>query len=109
MHGSFSPLDVHNTLIAFGPHFREGLKDPLPTGNVDLAPTIAGILGLNLPRADGRPLLEALRNGPAVAECQVGSRTLRPRTAATGVAVTLPSDPDGRYLDPAEKEYTSQL
>ena len=43
MHGSFSPLDVHNTLIAFGPDFREGLKDPLPSGNVDVAPTIAGI------------------------------------------------------------------
>ena len=36
MHGSFSPLDVHNTLIAYGPDFREGFKDPLPTGNVDV-------------------------------------------------------------------------
>ena len=56
MHGSFSPVDVQNTLIAYGPDFREGLKDTLPTGNVDVAPTVAGILGLSLPRADGRGL-----------------------------------------------------
>ena len=46
MHGSFSPIDVHNTLIAYGPDFREGMRDTLPTGNVDVAPTIASILGL---------------------------------------------------------------
>src|SRR5262249_23022471 len=34
MHGSFSPRDVHNTLIAVGPDFRAGFRDPLPTGNV---------------------------------------------------------------------------
>src|SRR6266567_9510115 len=74
MHGSFSPLDVHNTLIAYGPDFREGLKDPVPTGNVDVAPTVAGILGLSLPRTDGRPLTEALRNGPGPGDYQVVSR-----------------------------------
>src|SRR5207248_8959881 len=52
MHGSFSPRDVHNTFLAAGPDFREGFKDPLPTGNVDLAPTVAAILGVDLPGAD---------------------------------------------------------
>ncbi|HSE11021.1 MAG TPA: alkaline phosphatase family protein, partial [Rudaea sp.] len=28
MHGSFSPIDVHNTLIASGPDFRENFSDP---------------------------------------------------------------------------------
>ena len=74
MHGSFSPIDVHNTLIAIGPDFREGLTDELPTGNVDVAPTVASILGLSLPRADGRPLLEALRNGPSPRDFQVVGR-----------------------------------
>jgi arylsulfatase A-like enzyme len=109
MHGSFSPVDVHNTLIAYGPDFREGLKDPLPTGNVDVAPTVAGILGLSLPRADGRPLLEALRNGPGAGDYQVVSRTLRPRTVATGISVKLPTDPSGRGIDPEKKEYTIEL
>ena len=109
MHGSFSPVDVHNTLIAYGPDFREGLKDPLPTGNVDVAPTLAGILGLTLPQADGRPLLEALRNGPRVEDYQVVSRTLRPRSTATGLSVKLPTDPSGREVDPEKKEYTIEL
>ncbi len=109
MHGSFSPLDVHNTLIAYGPDFREGLKDPLPTGNVDVAPTVAGILGLSLPRADGRPLLEALRNGPGAGDYQVVSRTLRPNSVAIGISVKLPTDPGGREIDPDKKEYTIEL
>jgi arylsulfatase A-like enzyme len=109
MHGSFSPIDVHNTLIAYGPDFREGLKDPLPTGNVDVAPTLAGILGLKLPQADGRPLLEALRNGPRVEDYQVVLGTLRPRSTATGIAVKLPTDPSGRDVDPEKKEYTIEL
>jgi len=46
MHGSFSPVDVHNTLIAFGPDFKSGMKDEFPSGNIDVAPTIAHLLGL---------------------------------------------------------------
>ena len=61
MHGSFSPVDVHNSLFARGPHFKTGLADSLPTGNVDVAPTAAHLLGIALdPRANGRPLLESL-------------------------------------------------
>ena len=109
MHGSFSPLDVHNTLIAYGPDFREGFKDPLPSGNVDVAPTLAAILGLKLPRADGRPLLEALRNGPGPDDYQVAARTLRPQTAATGLSLKLPTDPSGRDVDPDKTQYTIEL
>jgi len=109
MHGSFSPVDVHNTLIAYGPDFREGLKDTLPTGNVDVAPTVAGILGLSLPRADGRPLAEALRNGPAMSDYQVASRSLQPRASATGISVKLPTDPSGRDVDPEKISYTIEL
>lgn len=62
MHGSFSPVDVHNTLIASGPDFREGLRSTLPSGNVDLAPTLAAILKLDPGKPDGRVLREALRS-----------------------------------------------
>jgi arylsulfatase A-like enzyme len=109
MHGTFSPLDVHNTLIAYGPDFREGFKDPLPSANVDVAPTLAAILGLKLPRADGRPLLEALRNGPGPGDYQVATRTLRPQTAATGLSLKLPTDPSGRDVDPDKTQYTIEL
>ncbi len=60
MHGSFSPRDVHNTLIAAGPHFKVGFSDAWPTGNVDLAPTVATLLGVRFAAPDGRVLREAL-------------------------------------------------
>ena len=46
MHGSLSPFDMHNTCIAAGPDFRKGAQDDLPTGNIDIAPTILWILGV---------------------------------------------------------------
>ena len=51
-HGSFSPVDVGATLMATGPDFRARFVDPLPTANVDVAPTIAWLLGLALPEAE---------------------------------------------------------
>ena len=60
IHGSFSSRDVHNTLIARGPHLKAGFSDQLPSGNVDLAPTVATLLGLHFDAPDGRVLHEAL-------------------------------------------------
>ena len=62
MHGSFSPVDVHNSLIAFGPDFKSGVRDELPSGNIDIAPTIAHLLDLHLPDTDGRVLYEAIKD-----------------------------------------------
>ncbi len=84
-HGSLSPYDMHNTLIAKGPDFRRGFVDELPTGNADLAPTILTILGVpEFGPMDGRVLQEALARGgsdtqkPATtdiaAKCDVGFR-----------------------------------
>lgn len=60
MHGSFSPIDVHNTLIASGPHFKAGFASRLPSGNVDVAPTVAAILGIPFSPPHGRVLREAM-------------------------------------------------
>jgi arylsulfatase A-like enzyme len=109
MHGSFSPRDVHNTLIAFGPDFRRGFKDPLPTGNVDVAPTVARILGVPLPQAQGRPLLEAMAGGAAASDYRVEAGVLRPAAPATGLRVQLGGDPDGNDLDPAPRSYSFEL
>ena len=109
MHGSFSPIDVHNTLIANGPDFRSGFKDTLPSGNVDVAPTVARVLGLALPRADGRPLLEALRNGPPTSDYQVAPRTMHPTGPATGLTFKLPTDPAGNDTDPGKSSYSITL
>ena len=109
MHGSFSPRDIHNTLIAFGPDFRHGFDDPLPTGNVDVAPTAARILGLTLPRAQGRPLLEAMAPGVGVDEYRVASQVLRPAAPATGLEIRLPTDPDGKDIAPGKSTYAFEL
>ena len=89
MHGSFSPIDVHNTLIGSGPDFATNFVDQLPSGNVDVAPTIAHILGLSMPQADGRPLLEALR-GSKDSSCSATPQTIRPDQPATGLAIQSP-------------------
>jgi arylsulfatase A-like enzyme len=60
-HATLSRFDMHNTLIAAGPDFRRGQIDDLPSGNVDLAPTILKILEIRSPQPmDGRVLSEAL-------------------------------------------------
>jgi len=62
-HATLSRFDMHNTLIAAGPDFRRSQTDDLPTGNVDLAPTILHILGIKAPQEmDGRVLSEAMVN-----------------------------------------------
>ena len=109
MHGSFSPRDVHNTLIAAGPDFRPGFRDPLPTGNVDVAPTVARILGLALPHAQGRVLEEAMAGGPALGEFRVTPRVVHPATPATGLRVRLPTDLDGNAAAPGLTTYSFEL
>jgi arylsulfatase A-like enzyme len=60
-HATLGRFDMHNTLIAAGPDFKRGQTDDLPTGNVDLVPTILQILGIKVPhQMDGRILSEAV-------------------------------------------------
>ena len=63
MHATLSRFDMHNTLIAAGPDFRRGQTADLPSGNIDLAPTILRILGITQrQKLDGRILAEAMIN-----------------------------------------------
>ena len=60
-HATLSRFDMHNTLIAAGPDFKRGETNDLPSGNIDLAPTILHILGIKPPqKMDGRTLSEAM-------------------------------------------------
>jgi predicted AlkP superfamily pyrophosphatase or phosphodiesterase len=60
-HATLSRFDMHNMLIAAGPDFRHGETGDVPSGNVDLAPTILHILGITPPQQlDGRILSEAM-------------------------------------------------
>jgi predicted AlkP superfamily pyrophosphatase or phosphodiesterase len=75
-HSSLSRFDMHNTLVAAGPHFKQHFVDELPSGNADVAPTILHLLGFPTDQLDGRVLGEALVAGKAPAE-PVETRILR--------------------------------
>jgi arylsulfatase A-like enzyme len=107
-HGSFSPTDVHISLMARGPHFKPGLRDPLPSANVDIAPTVARILGFSMPDAQGRVLEEALEGGPALTEYSVFNKTYG-SSRQTGLSIKLPTDLDGRSVDPKLTTYSVEL
>jgi arylsulfatase A-like enzyme len=107
-HGSFSPADVHISLMARGPHFKQGLRDPLPSANVDIAPTVARILGFSMPDAQGRVLEEALQGGPATTEYTVMDKTYQ-SSRQTGLTMKLPTDRDGRNVDPKLTTYLVEL
>ena len=64
-HGSMSKHEMNNTLLARGPSFKSRTRISSPTGNVDIAPTVLGLLGLPIPDdMNGRVIAEALVNGP---------------------------------------------
>jgi len=107
-HGSFSPTDTRISLMASGPDVKAGFTDPLPTANVDIAPTVARILGLSMPAAQGRVIEEALVGGPQVTEYAVRTKTHRSSTR-TGLTVKLPTDLDGRTVDPKLTKYSVEL
>jgi len=69
MHGSFSRGDTFNNMAAIGPDFKRGFTDIAPVSNADVVPTLAKILGFNIPAngdLQGRVLKEALLGGPNV-------------------------------------------
>lgn len=93
MHGSFGPTDVHNTLIARGPDFKSGYQDPLPSGNVDVAPTVAAILNLSLDaKAEGRALYESLASSGVADTCYAKTTgTIASATPASSIAMYKPT------------------
>src|SRR4029077_14710856 len=79
-HGSFSPTDTRISLLARGPNFKAGLYDTLPAANVDIAPTVAHILKLNMPDVQGRVREAARRAVPPVTDFSVLRKTHRSST-----------------------------
>jgi hypothetical protein len=80
-HGSVSPYDLHALAIAVGPSFREGTVSNMPTGAIDIAPTVLTLLGLNPPgHMDGRVIWEAMR-APQGDVPDAEMETITPETA----------------------------
>jgi Type I phosphodiesterase / nucleotide pyrophosphatase len=64
MHGGFGRDSTLNNMAAIGPDFKRGFQDGAPVSNADIAPTIAHLLGFDLPakgKLVGRVLSEALK------------------------------------------------
>jgi len=98
-HGSFSPWDIRNTLVAWGPDVKDAVTVRVPAGTVDIAPTLLELAGVSdKVEVDGRVLDEALEGGPDEEEVEVESRIFR--TQARGgryrAAVRI-STVEGRY------------
>ena len=98
MHGGFGRDQTFNNMAAIGPDFKSGFVDEAPMGNIDIAPTLAKILGIEMPSVGllkGRVLQEALASGEAAkagevktlvsAPTQNGARTVLEYQEVSGV------------------------
>ena len=97
-HGTSSVYDIHNTLIAAGPDFRERTISSVPTANADLAPTLLHLLGLpTAPSMTGRVIEEALQNGRPPSSAQVDRRVETVRTPDGSYELSAHISAVGRY------------
>jgi|TARA_B100002003_G_scaffold229803_2_gene239433 predicted AlkP superfamily pyrophosphatase or phosphodiesterase len=101
-HGSSSPFDIHNPLVAAGPDLKTRVEIDVPSGNVDFAPTFLHVLGLEVPSSmQGRVLHGALRDGsdPTVTAIETMEVTVENEDGSYVLTAVL-SAVDGRsYLD----------
>jgi hypothetical protein len=102
MHGGFGRDQTWNNMAAIGPDFKLAFVDNAPVGNIDITPTIASILGLQMPShgtLKGRILSEALTTGPTPTPAP--AKTLASSPSANGRRTVLDyQESNGvRYLD----------
>ena len=93
------PRDFPIPVVAAGPGFKRGLMSDVPAGNVDIAPTLAYLLGLEGETFDGRVLREALADGPDPASVTVERDTLVAETDGLRQSVQFSMVAGARYVD----------
>ena len=103
-HGSFTRANTHNFMAAIGPDFKAGFIDTAPVSNADITPTLAHILGFDLPSTGnlkGRVAAEALTGGPDARPA--ATAVTRSTSAANGFVTVLETQATGAqtYLDAA--------
>jgi type I phosphodiesterase/nucleotide pyrophosphatase len=104
MHGAAGARELHNFCAAIGPDFRRGMTDTAPTGNADIAPTAAEILGQPpVAGTTGRVLREALAGrgaGPRLHARSVTATTaLQLKNLRVVTTLTLTRYAGREYLD----------
>ncbi len=115
MHAAAGARELDNFCAAVGPDFRRHFVDPYPSGNLDVAPTIARIMKLSqagAAGAAGRVLDEAIAGDRFTGRIEQSrldaSRTLS-TTEATTTLIFSAVEADGHrweYLDGAEYRQT---
>jgi arylsulfatase A-like enzyme len=100
-HGGFGRECTFNNMAAVGPDFKRSFTDAAPVGNPDIAPTLAHLMGFDLPAGGqlrGRVMSEALTTG---ARGQAPAVKVLRSTPADGVQTVLVYREYGgiRYLD----------
>lgn len=100
-HGSMSPWTVNNTWLAWGVDFKDGIVNRVPSSNVDIAPTIAALTGLDTDDFDGRVLVEALEGGPDYEKLPLETRTYMTEAHRTDYRAVIQVTEVGhqRYID----------
>jgi arylsulfatase A-like enzyme len=99
-HGGISPWEIRNTLILAGPGLKRGLESGAPAGNIDLAPTLLHLLGLDPPPGQhGRVLAEALLGGAEPASLPVERETVVAERGPYRQRVQFSTVGRTRYLD----------
>jgi choline-sulfatase len=70
---------LHIPLLITGPELKpHAVREPV--SSVDIAPTLAALAGLTMPKGDGRDLADALRDGDAIADADLYAETQYPLT-----------------------------
>lgn len=101
-HGSLSPWNVRNTLIGWGPGWKRGVTVTTPAGNVDVAPTVLALLGIDARDGmDGRVLDEALAGGPDPEQVPVETYMHIAEAGSYRAALQISAVHGRRYVDKA--------
>jgi hypothetical protein len=93
MHGAAGLREIDNFAAAIGPDFKRGFSDQNPTGNIDVAPTIAHVLGLppnvgpGSISPSGRVMTEALKGESSYAGA-ASAFTMKTELELQGVLTT---------------------
>jgi hypothetical protein len=100
-HGGIGAWTVHNTMLAWGPDFKRGAVVRTPAANVDVAPTILHLLGQRKEASamQGRPLLEALVDGPDEEQVAMETRTLLVARGAYRAVLQVSEVAGRKYVD----------
>ncbi|HET9696684.1 MAG TPA: alkaline phosphatase family protein, partial [Terriglobales bacterium] len=101
-HGGFGREVTWNNMAAIGPDFKNGYLDKAPVANSDIVPTLAKILGLEMPsngKLRGRVLEESLAGRPAAGAPVAKPEVSEPAESGSRTVLFMQEYGGQRYFD----------